>query len=332
MAFELSDSDLLLLDGWQRSFPLVPRPYALVGERAGLDEGAVMARFRRWQREGVVSRIGPVLHQSCFASALVGMYVPAVRLAQVAAYVSGLAQVNHNYEREHALNLWFVAACRTPGALARLLARIGQDTGCEPLALPMQAEYHIDLGFSLSSPQRRAPPQPLGKPAALPPAGSAQEALLHAVQDGLDLCAQPYRRLGLLAGLDEDQALCLLERWLQAGLFRRFGVVLRHRQLGFRANAMCVWNVDDARVDALGEQLGAEPGVTLCYRRARSLPQWPYNLFCMIHGKEREAVRAQRDAIAGRLGLDAWPHAVLFSTRCFKQRGARFMPEEVAHG
>lgn len=332
MDSELSATDLRLLDGWQRDFPLVSRPYALLAERVGLDEDTVLARFRLWQRAGAVSRIGPVLHQSCFASALVGMRVPAGRVDQVAAYVSSLPQVNHNYEREHALNLWFVAACRTPGALARLLARIGQDTGCEPLALPMEAEYHIDLGFSLSTPQQRAAPQRGGSPAALPPAGSAQEVLLHAVQNGLDLCAQPYRRLGLPTGLDEDETLRLLERWLRAGLFRRFGVVLRHRQLGFRANAMCVWNVDDARVDALGERLGAEPGVTLCYRRTRRLPQWPYNLFCMIHGKEREAVRALRDAIAGRLGLDAWPHAVLFSTRCFKQRGARFVPEEAAHG
>ncbi|MDQ1758573.1 siroheme decarboxylase subunit beta [Achromobacter aegrifaciens] len=332
MASELSDSDLRLLDGWQRDFPLVSRPYALLAERVGLDEDTVLARFQRWQREGLVSRVGPVLHQSCFASALVGMHVPSARLDQVAAYVSSLPQVNHNYEREHALNLWFVAACRKPGALARLLARIAQASGCEPLALPMEAEYHIDLGFSLSAPQQRTTPQRSGGRAVLPPAGSAQETLLHAVQDGLDLCAHPYRRLGLLAGLDEDETLRLLERWQRAGLFRRFGVVLRHRQLGFRANAMCVWNVDDTRVDALGQRLGAEPGVTLCYRRTRRLPQWPYNLFCMIHGKERKAVRALRNAIAGRLGLDAWPHAVLFSTRCFKQRGARFVPEEATHG
>lgn len=332
MASDLFDPDMRLLDLWQHGFPLAPRPYALLGERVGLGEGAVLARFRRWRREGVVSRIGPVLHQSCFASALVGMQVPASRLDQVAAYVTGLAEVNHNYEREHALNLWFVAACRSPDALTRLLARIGADTGCEPLPLPMEAGYHIDLGFSLISPERRAALVECGGSVELPPAGSSAEALLHAVQDGLECCAQPYRRLGRRAGLVEDEVLRCLERWQRDGLFRRFGVVLRHRQLGFQANAMCVWNVDDALVGALGEQLGAEPGVTLCYRRARRLPQWPYNLFCMIHGKERGAVLALRDAIATRLGLDAWPHAVLFSIRCFKQRGARFVVGEVAHG
>ncbi len=332
MASEPSDSDLRLLDGWQRGFPLVSRPYALLGERVGQDQDVVLARFRGWQREGVVSRIGPVLHQSCFASALVGMHVSADRLDEVAAYVSRLEQVNHNYEREHLLNLWFVAACRTPGALARLLAGIGQDTGCEPLALPMEAEYHIDLGFSLRTPQRRAAPVRRSRPARLPPAGSGQESLLLAVQDGLELCEQPYRSLGCLAGLDEEAVLRFLDQWQRNGLFRRFGVVLRHRQLGFRANAMCVWNVDDARVDALGRLLAAEPGVTLCYRRARHLPQWPYNLFCMIHGKERRAVQALRDAIAARIGLDAWPHAVLFSTRCFKQRGARIATSETMHG
>lgn len=332
MASELPGADLRLLDAWQHGFPLTSRPFALLGACVGLDQATVLDRFRQWRREGVVSRIGPVLHQACFASALVAMQVPPQRLDAVAAYVTRLPEVNHNYEREHALNLWFVAACRDRDALERLLARIAQETGCRPLALPMEAGYHIDLGFSLSSPERRAASVETARRIRLPPAGSAAEALLHAAQDGIELSARPYRRLGRLAGLREEDVLRRLGQWQRDGVFRRFGVVLRHRRLGFRANAMCVWDVDDAAVDALGARLGAEPGVTLCYRRKRSLPHWPYNLFCMIHGKERDAVLALRAEIAARLGLDAWAHAVLFSTRCFKQRGARLAIEERTHG
>lgn len=323
MATDLSPAEWRLLDAWQHGFPLTARPFAQLGDQVGLSEQEVLTRFQRWQTDGVVSRIGPVLNQACFASALVGMQVPLERLQAVAAYISSLPQVNHNYLREHPINLWFVAACRSQGALADLMAQIRNAVHCHPLRLPMEAAYHIDLGFSLSGqPDRLAAKGPFPTP-ALPPDGSAAFALLCAVQEGIALCAAPYRDVGVRVGLTETEVLHLLQRWLRQGLLRRFGVVLQHRRLGYRANAMCVWDVDDTAVDAIGKALGAQAGVTLCYRRTRRLPQWPYNLFCMIHGKARSAVLAQRDAIAARLGLDAWPHDILFSTHCFKQRGMR---------
>ena len=102
------------------------------------------------------------------------------------------------------------------------------------------------------------------------------------------------------------------------GVIKRFGVVVRHRELGYRANAMCVWDVPDApdagTVDALGEALAREPGVTLCYRRARALPEWPYNLFCMVHGRDRATSKPARRA-RGAHGLARFPSAVLFSRR-----------------
>ncbi|NTV12013.1 MAG: Lrp/AsnC family transcriptional regulator [Zoogloea sp.] len=150
-----------------------------------------------------------------------------------------------------------------------------------------------------------------------------------ALQDGLPLVPHPYDELGRRVELSRGMVIELLERWLDEGLIKRFGLVVRHHELGFRANAMCVWDVPDAQVSEIGRRLGAEPGITLCYRRRRALPGWPYNLFTMIHGKSRDEVEAQRKDIAARLGLDAWPHAVLFSTRRFKQQGARYLAEPV---
>ena len=124
-----------------------------------------------------------------------------------------------------------------------------------------------------------------------------------------------------------DQLRPNVVRALEDGLIRRFGVVVRHHELGIKANAMCVWDVPDELASTLGRQLARYPGVTLCYRRARSLPHWPYNLFCMIHGRSHDAVTATRNDIAQRLGLDRWTHAVLFSSRRFKQRGARYLSE-----
>jgi DNA-binding Lrp family transcriptional regulator len=119
--------------------------------------------------------------------------------------------------------------------------------------------------------------------------------------------------------------LAQLRDWLAAGLLKRFGVVVRHHELGFTANAMAVWDVPDGDVTAVGRRLAAEPGVTLCYRRSRSLPDWPYNLFCMVHGQAREAVEERVAEIAATQGLAGVPHALLFSRRRFKQTGARYL-------
>jgi hypothetical protein len=87
---------------------------------------------------------------------------------------------------------------------------------------------------------------------------------------------------------------------------------------------MAVWDVPDEQVSAIGAQLATEPAVTLCYRRKRHAPRWPYNLYCMLHGRDRGEVEATLASLRERAGLAAFPHAVLFSARCFKQRGARY--------
>ena len=108
------------------------------------------------------------------------------------------------------------------------------------------------------------------------------------------------------------------------GTLRRFGVVVRHRELGYRANAMCVWAVPCEVVSRLGHALASHDGVSLCYRRSSPGAEWPYNLFCMIHGQSRDAVDARRAELAAAVGLTAFPSAVLFSTDCYKQCGARY--------
>ena len=113
-------------------------------------------------------------------------------------------------------------------------------------------------------------------------------------------------------------------RWLEEGAIKRFGVVVRHHELGFRANAMVVHDIADDQVSELGRLLAEEPAVTLCYRRPRVLPDWPYNLFCMIHGRERGEVEDIIAELRQRHGLLDAPHEVLFSLTRYKQNGARY--------
>jgi DNA-binding Lrp family transcriptional regulator len=151
-----------------------------------------------------------------------------------------------------------------------------------------------------------------------------QRAVARALQHGLPLVSHPYRELGARIGLDEAAVMQTIAQLLRNGVITRLGVIVRHHELGYHANAMVVWDVPDERVDDTGQWLGAQADVTLCYRRPRRPPAWPYNLFCMIHGHHRDAVRARIHALREASPLTGIPYAVLFSTRRFKQRGARY--------
>lgn len=324
-----------LLNDYQRGFPLVPEPFSVIAAECGLTAEAVLAALREWSGSGVVSRVGAVLApRRIGASALATVAAPAAELEAIAARISAVPEVNHNYQREHAFNLWFVITAASPLRLQQVVEGIEQDTGRNVIVLPLEEEFHIDLGFDLASGARDA--RRGGLPASYAVGDAAcslpgvERRLMTALQAGLPLQPRPFEALGRSVDLSEAMVIELISRWLDDGLIKRFGVVVRHHELGFRANAMCVWDVPDDRVGALGRLLAAEPAVTLCYRRGRRLPDWPYNLFCMIHGKSRDTVLALRDDLASRLGIDAWPHSVLFSCRRFKQQGARYLAEAEA--
>ncbi len=151
-----------------------------------------------------------------------------------------------------------------------------------------------------------------------------QLSLRSAIENGLPLTPQPYKTLAEQLGVAESQVISTIEQWMDEGLVRRFGLVVRHRELGYRANAMVVWNIADEQVKQIGRLLADEAAVTLCYRRARQLPQWPYNLFCMIHGRSRDQVVQQLALIVEKHQLQDWPKELLFSTHAYKQCGARY--------
>jgi siroheme decarboxylase len=318
------DIGLRLLNDFQRDFPLVARPYAEIATHYGIGEESVIAAYRAGLANGVISRVGAVLAPLRLgASTLAAMAVPAERLDSVAAVVSAQASVNHNYEREGSWNLWFVVTAADTRERSATLAAIEAATGLPVLSMPLVEEYHIDLGFDLLGNTRTASPsaQASAAPCALP---EIEKALLAALQDGLPLSHQPYAEMGARAGLSEAMTLELLANWLRDGLIKRLGVIVRHRELGYTANAMCVWDIPDGEVSEFGRHLATVPGVTLCYRRQRTLPDWPYNLYCMIHGKQRADVEAMIEAATGSLGLDRFSGQILFSRRCFKQCGSRY--------
>ncbi len=363
-----------LLNNWQRGFPLSNRPFVHVGQAEGATETEVIEVFAKGLQRGAISRIGGVWAPGVGGAALLcAMAVPPERLEAVAALVSAHPGVNHNYEREHALNLWFVITGTGAEPLDQALTAIESETALPVTRLKMVRPYRIDLGFDLHRPAvggsaiRQRPPRVDAADralAALVEAGLpmvSRQASNVGVRTALDvrggvadlantsgiggdqrlatnaddgtpiqhlrpdatLVAEPFTHWADQLGVPTANVLARIQAWLDAGTLRRFGLVVRHHELGFGANAMTVFDLPDEQVDAFGERLATQPGITLCYRRERA-PGWRYNLYCMVHGRSRDETLALLHAAIAAAGLAEQPRQVLFSRRRFKQTGARY--------
>jgi DNA-binding Lrp family transcriptional regulator len=328
-----SPLEFSLLNDWQRDFPLCPHPFAEIGTRVGAGATAVIDTLQRLQRRGAISRLGAVFApRRAGAGTLAALAAPPERLEEIAAMVSARPEVNHNYQREHHWNLWFVVTTRDRQTLAATLAAIEAETGCKVLSMVLKHEYHIDLGFNLKTADNSGADKWVASPHRTVHAGTDRPVgeiertpealrLLEALESGLALVPRPYEELGRRCRLSEAQVMGSITGWQNEGLIKRFGVVVRHHEVGYRANAMVVFDIPDDEVDAIGERLAQESAVTLCYRRERSLPDWSNNLYCMVHGKSREEVAPVIDRLTE---LAAVTPSVLFSVRRFKQCGARY--------
>lgn len=147
--------------------------------------------------------------------------------------------------------------------------------------------------------------------------------LVVALQSGLPLETEPWAAVAQETGIDEHVVTDHLRAMIDQGIVRRIAAVPNHYRMGMTANGMSVWDVDDATVDALGERIGALPFVSHCYRRPRHLPDWPYNLFAMLHGATRDEVASKREKVAAILGDACRSGDILFSTRILKKTGLR---------
>jgi DNA-binding Lrp family transcriptional regulator len=156
-----------------------------------------------------------------------------------------------------------------------------------------------------------------------------QKALIEVISEGLPLVKRPYAEIAARLHCSEAEVIDGIREITARGDLKRFGVVVRHRKLGYRANGMVVWDIPDSRVTEVGHCIGQYSFVTLCYQRPRRLPEWRYNLFSMIHGQDREAVIDQVAFIVEQCGLQGIEHEILFSKRCFKQRGASYLRNSV---
>ncbi|WP_232540038.1 siroheme decarboxylase subunit beta [Azohydromonas aeria] len=328
----LSLGEALLIEELHGGFPLVEQPFAEVGARLGMGEAQVIERLHRLLARGLLTRFGPLfqIERAGGQFVLAAMEVPAGDFDAVARVLHAMPEVAHNYRREHRLNMWFVVAAETPEGAQAALGRIAYATALRVWAFPKEREYHVELrlpmrGAAGAGDVAFPKPAPARVRTDTRPLTPFERALVAATQTGLPLVERPYEAVGAAVGADDATVRAVMADMLARGLIRRIGAVPHHVKLGFVANGMSVWDVDDARVDDLGEAIGQLPGVSHCYRRPRR-EGWPYNLFAMLHGRSREAVHAQARVLAEVLGPACRGHDILFSSAVLKKTGLRLHP------
>lgn len=309
-----------LFNAWQHALPLVVRPFDAMGAAFDLSGEQVRQLLQQGLARGEISRVGGVFGIGAGGVGLLcALQVPPNERDAVAARVSAEPGVNHNYARDHGLNLWFVVTACDSERLHACVDRIDAATGYAALRLPMRRAYRIDLGFDMYGGHAVARPAANG----VAPVPEAQRGLAARLEQGLSPVERPYAALGAPLGIPEDTVIATLRRWCELGTLRRLGVVLRHHEFGISANAMAVFAVPARQADAAGSRLAQQPGVTLCYQRDTAA-HWPYTLYCMVHGRERADVRRRIELATHHAELYAYQREILFSTHRYKQTGARY--------
>jgi siroheme decarboxylase len=324
-AVPLDDLDRRLLNLLQGSFPLEPRPFARVGELAGVDEDEVLRRTQRLLDERIIRQVTPIFDTRVlgYKSMLVAARVDPEHPWRAARAINAHPGVTHNYLRNHDFNMWFTIAVE-PGT------RLGLDGTLEVLAaeagatsmrqLPTLRLFKIRMDLEMEGGTKELASaagvaEDYSEPEAIE-VSDLDVAVIRALQGDMPVTPEPYAPAAAAIGLDQARLLEHLESMRERGALRRVAAILFHRRAGFSANGMGVWRVPEERILELGPRMAAYRGISHCYQRP-TYEDWPYSVFTMAHGRSKQECDAILDAIAEDTGIEE--RATLYSSTEFKK-------------
>ena len=332
------DREILNIIQWE--FPLVARPFLAIGERLGISEEEVIARIRRLKDEQIIREIDAIFdtRRLKYKSALVAMSVEQSRIEHVAEAVNRHPGVSHNYERDDPnYNLWFTIAVPPYGNVKREVERFAALEGVRRyMILPTIKLYKIGVRLDMSD-DDATDIKPLENNADTGTRSTAiatnvnfepdevDKMFIRELQKDIEVVSEPFSEPARRLGISVEDYLARAKYYESIGVMRRFAARLRHRNAGFIANGMIVWIVPEARIDEVGTLLASFPQVTHCYRRP-TYPDWPYNLYSMVHARSREVCEGIAMEFAARVGIS--DYRILFSTREFKKERVRYFIED----
>ena len=325
--------DKALLTEIQKQFPVEHRPFQSLGQRLGITEQACLERIGRLKTTKVIRQLSAIFDTRAlgYQSTLAAMRVDPSHVDEAAEVVNQHPGVSHNYKRNDPFNIWFTVAVPPQESLEQVVKILHTLAKAEEtIILPTLRLYKIGVKLDLTG--QEAPLENAEdiydekrRNAQKPPLTPQDIRFIRVMQEDLPLMELPYAVWAEQAESTEEELFAWAKRMEHLGYMRRFAAILHHRNAGFKANAMVVWQVPQEQVDAAGEQMALFREVSHCYRRP-VYPSWPYPLFTMIHAETHSACMDIVKRIEEKAGQ--FPHKNLFSTKEYKKiRVKYFTPE-----
>ena len=330
-------TDAALLGVLQESVPFTQNPFSDLGERCGLSEGETLARVQALKEGKVIRQISAIFDTRSlgYASSLVAAKIAPEKLEAAVAVINSHPGVSHNYLRNHEFNLWYTIAVPPISKLGLegpvdLLHKLSgaETTRLLPTLRLFKIGVRFDVEGSAKPGDQSAPAYTEANRSKARPLTAKEIEFVRLMQRDIPLVAQPFLAVAEELGISFEEAAAMHHDFLTTGRMRRFAAVLHHRKAGFGANAMGVWagpQDDPEALRKLGETMAGFRAVSHAYQRP-SYPDWPYNLFTMVHGKSEEECEQTLAAIAGATGITD-RHA-LYSTKEFKKVRVRYFTDE----
>jgi len=323
-AVPLDDLDKRLLNLMQGSFPIAPRPYAEVAQKAGITETEALQRVQYLLDGRIIRQVTPIFDTRAlgYSSMLVAAKVNPDNPWRAANVINEHPGVSHNYLRNHEFNIWFTIATepRSPLGLDGTLEVLGQIAGAESIRqLPTLKLFKIRMDLEMEgstadlakavevAPPAETEPQPYDE---------FDIAVIRALQGDMPVTPEPYAPAASALEISQERLLTHLQGMQERRLLRRVAAILFHRRAGFSANGMGVWKVSDERIMELGPRMAAFRGISHCYQRP-TYADWPYSIFTMAHGRSKQECDAILDSIAEQMGIK--DRATLYSSTEFKK-------------
>jgi DNA-binding Lrp family transcriptional regulator len=322
--------DKQLLNDIQWVFPLVDRPYLEISKRHNMSEDEVMRRIAYMKDIGLIRQINAIFdtRRLGYKSALVAFAVMPDKLDSVANEVNKHPGVSHNYERNHDFNMWFTLAVPPYGDMKRDLDRLASLDGViKYRLLPTLKLYKIGVRLDMVNDDAEKP-KPMDEVKQLNPQKieitENDKYFIRELQKDLKVIPEPFKEMAENLRITTTELFAKAKEYEKNGVMRRFAAILRHRDAGFSANGMVVWQVPDEKIDEIGYKLAAFPQVSHCYRRP-VYSDWQFNLFSMIHARTLEA--AEKIAVEMSEIVEIKDYRILFSSREFKKERVKYFEE-----
>ncbi|MDR3543653.1 MAG: Lrp/AsnC family transcriptional regulator [Desulfosporosinus sp.] len=334
----MDSTDRALLNTIQKYFPITIHPYRNLGEVVGTTEEDAFKRIQRLRQEGIIRRLGGVFdsRRLGYYSTLCTSKVPEERIPILAKLLEGIPGVTHNYIRNHEYNVWFTLIARTQAVAESILQTIREVSGVSDVySLPATRLFKINVNFDLTDEDTSeedidtfedSDSRGLQRQNVAPYDLTSQDiALIQVLQGNLPDSPTPFTKLAETLRWQVEDVISCACRLLEAEVIRRFGAVLRHQKAGFVANAMGVWQVAPEQASEVGETMARFKEVSHCYQRP-TLPDWPYNLFTMVHGRTMEDCGDVMKRISLATGVKTYD--MLFSTAELKKSSMQYFLED----